>query len=139
MKITDIEERITVRANAAAQAKIEVFKKTVQKALSELVGHANPGYDQFGHYGLLEGLPARSVNTYTIERAKLEILKLAMVDHKTDNGRKDMFRWPSLIWDIERGKIRDELMSKMDLMQQLLIHQPRSDANDVPNTESYES
>ena len=136
MKIQDLEARIAERANVAVQAKIATFKKAIDDALTELFGKSGMGGEQFGQLCYFEG---KEDKDYHVGRMRLEGLKLAICDYKTPydkyRDQKIKLPWPSELWEKERDAIRTELLSKMDLMQQLLISKPRDTADDVLPTE----
>jgi hypothetical protein len=129
MKLIDLETKLAERADAVVQEKIKVFKKEIDDALKKLFGFSSVGGDSFGQYGFFEGTKEPY---WAIPRMKLAALKLAIWDRQTKGESKVKLPWPSQLWDKERESLRDELLAKMDLMQQLLISKPRSSENDVP-------
>lgn len=128
--LKDLESKIAVRANVEVQAKISRFKTAIDKALSDLFGKTSCGTDQFGNYQYAEEAAAR----YPIEFAKLTALRLAIRDHaeKDKSNTKRLLHWPAELWEKETEAIRNDLLAKMDLMQQLLLAKPRSTDDDVP-------
>lgn len=129
MKIQDLETKIAARADTAVQAKISVFKNAIDKALSDLFGKTNTGIDQFGMYEYSQTVSSPA----PISSMKLAALKMAIKDHDNlPDSRKKFHPWPAFLWEREREDIRNELLSKMDLMQQLLTSKQRSTDKDVP-------
>lgn len=129
MKIQDLEAKIATRADAVVNAKIKAFKSAIDDALAKLFGKTSSGIDQFGYYSYGED-PKR----YPLEHMKLQALKMACLDHSKDGGqygKKLKLLWPKALWDQEREAIRNELLSKMDLMQQLLMTPDVSDVDRV--------
>ncbi len=128
-----IEERISIRANEVVQSKINKFKKAIDVALTELFGSTGMGGEQFGQLGYFEGSTTKDK---LVGRMRLEGLKLAICDYKTPyDSRKDskvLLPWPAELWDRERDAIRTELMSKLDLVQQLLLAKSSTSDEDVP-------
>jgi hypothetical protein len=132
MKLSDLESKIAVRADASVQAKIKVFKAEIDAALNKLFGNAGSGIDRFGMYEYVE----TSTTKPPIVKRKLAALKLAIRDHvKNSDGTRTETPWPKQLWESEREDIRNDLLSKMDLMQKLLNSPVRSTADDVPAEE----
>ena len=132
MKLSDLETKIAVRADAAVQAKIKVFKAEIDAALNKLFGNAGSGIDRFGMYEYVE----TSTTKPPIVARKLAALRMAILDHtKVSDNCKTPIPWPKQLWESEREDIRNELLSKMDLMQKLLNSPVRSTADDVPAEE----
>lgn len=134
MKIQDLEARIADRASSSVQAKIKVFKTEIDAALTRLFGNGSQSCERFGSYGYASQIARVKTQEYEIANAKLIALKIAMADSEP-HPSKQKIGWPSILWEKEREAIRDELLAKMDLMQQLLLTKPRDDADDVPCVE----
>lgn len=129
MKLEDLETKIAVRADAAVQQKIKVFKAEIEAALTKLFGNAGSGIDRFGMYEYVE----TSTTKRPIVARKLAALRLAIRDHVKDaNQSRTELAWPKQLWQSEREDIRNDLLSKMDLMQKLLNSPPRLSDDDVP-------
>ena len=122
MKMSDLETMIAKRADDNVQARIHQFKQDIQAALVRLF-NSSSSHVAFGKY--------REAATYQDEdkRAKGVVMKLAMAD-TDEEGRK--LGWPSTLWNNEQETLRTELLSKMDLLQQMLLAKPRNNENDVP-------
>jgi len=122
MKISDLETMIAKRADDNVQARIQQFKQDIQAALAKLFGGSS-SHVAFGKY--------REAATYKDEekRAKGVVMELALGDTDEDGRR---LGWPSTLWNIEKEALRTELLSKMDLLQQMLLAKPRNNENDVP-------
>lgn len=133
MKIETIEQRIADKANKNVQAKISKFKESIDIALRELLGSDNCTPLSFGSYGFAETGSNATVEHLSGARRKLAALRLAIQDKEISTGsgrRETKLPWPKWIWDQEIEAIRDELMSKMDLMQQLLMTKKQTSEND---------
>lgn len=131
MKMSDLETKLADRANASVQEKIVTFKREIDAALTKLFGNGHAmGVESFGKYlRCAEGTKPRN-KAYAIALAKLEALKLAICE-KDDADAP--LPWPSMLWDRELEEMRTELLSKMDLMQKLLMTPQRSTTDDVPH------
>lgn len=127
MAIKDLEAMITERANTNAQAKIDQFKKDIETALDKLLGQT--GYrSSFGSYHAYLGLSHIDPDC-GLSAQRASVLSLAL--NNKDDEKKNL-HWPAPIWRNEEESIRKELLSKMDLMQQLLMQPKRDTSNDVP-------
>jgi hypothetical protein len=138
VKIEDLEAKITKRANAVVNEKLKVFRKEIEAALTRLFGQTCGGVDQFGYFSYAEGN-----KRYPLENMKLQALRMAILDHVKINdtnhtGQPTKLPWPKILWDQEREAIRNELLAKMDLMQQLLMTPVVSEADYVPEGDSIE-
>lgn len=128
MKIEDLEKKIAQRAKVNVQVKINAFRHSIDAALATLFGSGGQFCERFGQYGSVAD--KKVLPDYEKARAKLRALKLAIEDHK-DGPPEVKLPWPSILWEAEEEAIRNELLSKMDLMQQLLMSKPGSE-DDVP-------
>ena len=131
MKIEDLEAKIADRASSVVQAKIKVFKTEIDDALTKFFGNGGRSCEQFGNYDYADTVDRKQNQQFHIAYAKLYALKLAIRD-MTESHPKTKIGWPSILWEREREAIRDELLSKMDLLQQLLVTKPRDSEDDVP-------
>jgi hypothetical protein len=120
--IQDLETKIADRANRNVQAKIDIFKKEIDAALTKLCGQGHYGCESFGRYE-----KASPTDNYEIARAKGRVLRLAYSSVASDGSK---LSWPPLLWLTEENAIRNELLAKMDLMQQLLMTKERDTTND---------
>lgn len=110
MEIKDLKEKISIRANEIVQKKINVFKSKIDEALTELFGRGHIGGEHFGSYIHFD----RSTSTNKQKgKHKLFALRAAIGDTQGET-------WPTILWDEERDKIRNELLSQLDLIQKLL-------------------
>ena len=91
-----LQEAINNKAQANVQRRIEVFRKDISAACERL------------WYGL-----NRHYNIGTNNQLLAQLLK--------DDNTKG---WPSLLWDEERRIITADVLSKMDIVQQLLNAEP---------------
>lgn len=132
--LNDLESKLADRAAANVQARIKQFKIDIDAALIKLVGHTQRSSESFGQY-YYAATGTRVLNEgYAISRAKHDALQLAICD--TDDKTNAKKTWPSILWADERVKLRDELLAKMDLMQQLINAPARDTSHDVPSAES---
>ena len=132
--LNDLESKLASRAEANVQARIKQFKTDIDAALIKLVGHTQRSSESFGQY-YYAATGTRVLNEgYAISRAKHDALQLAICD--TDDTRNVKKPWPAILWSDERFKLRDELLAKMDLMQQIFAAPSRDTSDDVPSTES---
>ena len=126
MKIETIEEKINLRANENVQAKIKAFKLAITAAMKALFGPGHCKY-QFGEASFADDENRKKEKTLDDYRAYSAVLRLAgkdSVDHKA-------LPWPTVLWDIERELVRNDLMEKMDLMQKLLMTKDGGNEGDV--------
>lgn len=123
MKMSDLETMIAKRADDNVQARIQQFKRDIEAAVGKLFGDSGGSYPGFGKYK--EAAKAQDA----FRRAKAAVMALALGD--TDEAGKRL-GWPSELWNIEQQSLRTELLSKMDLLQQMLLAKPRNNENDVP-------
>jgi acyl-homoserine lactone acylase PvdQ len=133
MKIETIEEKIKAKANANVQAKIAKFKAAIDGAMTELLGNGDNASFTFGDYIHAER------NSHILGAVRrLAVLRLAIQSYDQDPkdcNRKVQRPWPASLWDVEAQTIRDDLMAKMDTMQQLLMaNSKKSDDDAVPDT-----
>lgn len=126
MKIKDLEGKIEDRAKEVVTNKIKSFKAEIDAALKKLFGNGGTGScETFGRYGDSEvGVTRQRDARYDIARAKLQALRMAINDL---DENKAQILWPYVLMEIEVETIRNELLSKMDLMQQLLVSKPVND------------
>lgn len=134
MNVKDLEKMIADRANNQVQLRIRAFKQAIESALNQLTG-VNAFTSEFGEYEnylkFSENDDSRGVRA---ERAKL--LSLALKDRSHDGSHTKWLPWPENLWRREEEQIRKELLSKMDLMQQLLLQPDRgASADDAPRPE----
>lgn len=129
-KMSDLETMLGERANDNVQVRIRKFKTAIEHALNELFGKTSCGTDQFGNYQYSEQRP----DSYPVEFAKLTALRLAIRDHEKNptTDVKSFLSWPGLLWDTEVQALRNELLSKMDLLQQMLCSKSQPRPDDVP-------
>ena len=120
MKMKDLEAKIADRAQAVVHEKIAVFKREIDAALTKLFGNGGTGScEKFGSYGMSEdGVTRQKDKRYAIARAKLQALRMAINDL---DENKTYILWPYVLMGTAVEEIRNELLSKMDLMQQLLV------------------
>lgn len=122
---------MAARAEANVQARIKQFKADIDAALIKLVGHTQRSSESFGQY-YYAATGTRVLNEgYATSRAKHDALQLAICDTGETGNVK--LPWPSILWSDERIRLRDELLAKMDLMQQLINAPDRDTSNDVPH------
>ena len=121
MKMSDLETMIAKRADNNVQARIMQFKLDIQAAVAKLFVDSHS--TSFGRYR--EAMHLKDAQ----KRARGVVMGLAMAD-TDDDGKK--LGWPSTLWDNEQETLRTELLSKMDLLQQMLLAKPRNNENDVP-------
>ena len=132
MNIESLDQKIAKRADEVVQSKIKAFKQKIDAALVEIFGGSGYGEETFGNYGYFEGKDRPDLLT---GRCKLYALKLAICDDKPregDSKKNDPLPWPSILWEVERDKIRKDLLDKMDLMQRLLMTKDSPSEGDVP-------
>lgn len=133
MKVETIEQRIADKANKNVQAKIAKFKESIESALRDLFGTENCASFKFGEYIYSERNGNENSAYLSGAHNKLAALRLAVQDKEYSTGsdrRETKLPWPKWLWDREVEAIRDELMSKMDLMQQLLMTKKQPSEND---------
>jgi hypothetical protein len=131
MKIQDLEQRIADRASEIVRQKIKVFKTEIDTALKKLFTNSGiGGIETFGCYGLSEKDHRAKDKDLVVARAKLAVLRLAIRDHDEKSSHMKL-AWPDAIWQLEVEAIRTELLSKMDLMQQLLMSNPKPDDDGI--------
>lgn len=121
--VKDLEKMIEDRANDVVQDKIKKFKYEIELAVEKLVGLGR-GDLKFGSYCKHEA----STNVYRLAAAYI----VCLISNDQDPETAKAYSWPALLWEKERDAIRNELLAKMDLMQQLLMTKPRSNDDDVP-------
>ena len=129
-KISDLEEMLAKRANDNVQTRISRFKAAIDKACDDLFGKTSCGTDKFGNYQYAEHRP----DQHPVEFAKLTVLRMAVKDHERDpkTEKKTLLAWPGMLWETEIEALRNELLSKMDLLQQLLCSKSEERPDDVP-------
>lgn len=125
MNMKDLEARIEARANENVQKRIAAFKTDIDRAVCKLFGQDY--CSRFGAYGKLMS------ESCDKDRRELFIgmtkcLELA-VDDRDEKGK--LAGWPSLLWQQEVEALRTELLSKMDLMQQLITSNRSPSEDDV--------
>ena len=133
MKIETIEQRIAEKANLNVQAKIKKFKESIDIALRELLGSDDCASLGFGSYAFAESGNNATAEHLSGARRKLAALRLAIQDKEISTGsdrRETKLPWPKWLWEKEIESIRSELMSKMDLMQQLLMTKNKPSESD---------
>lgn len=127
--LQDLEAKLADRAEANVQARIKAFKADIEAALAKLVGTiptGQRGSNKFGTYYYHE-----SGRDWDVQAAKHDALNLAICDHV--EGQNTKLSWPSILWYLEQHRLRDELLAKMDLMQQLINSPARDTSDDVPH------
>lgn len=125
MKMKDLEALIEARANDNVQKRITAFKTEIDRAVCKLF--CQDYCSRFGGY--------RKRMREACDKDRLE-LAIAMtrclefsVDDKDEKGKQA--GWPSLLWRQEAEALRTELLSKMDLMQQLITSNRSASEDDV--------
>ena len=139
MKIEDLEKKISDRADAVVQAKIKAFKQEIDAALNKLFGRGTSGCESFGNYVHADTVTRRRDPRFESACGKLLALQIAVRDKvaaENPNHPDVNVAWPRMLWTAEQESIRNELLSKMDLMQQLLLTKERDTENDVPQQEA---
>lgn len=129
MKIQDLEAKIKDRADASVAAKVKVFRNEIDAALGKLFGNGSQTCERFGKYMYAGRSGYENVPQYEIAHAKLTALRIAIQDGQPHPSTEKV-GWPQVLWDREIESIRDELLSKMDLMQQILTVKPRLNAGE---------
>lgn len=132
--LSDLEAKLAERAETNVQAKLKVFQADIEAALSKLFGPrpaGQRGNDKFGSFYYEDSPP----DAWDFARAKRKALELAIQDsdYNRQAGTYTKRGWPKLLWSIEAERLRDELLAKMDLMQQLINAPERDTSNDVPH------
>jgi hypothetical protein len=133
--LNDLEAKLADRAEANVQSKIDTFKKDIEAALAKLFGplpSGQQGNNRFGDYYYYANQTSKS---YDFQCAKHDVLQLAICDCVPESTHIKK-PWPSILWTMEHCRLRDELLAKMDLMQQLFNAPVRDTSDDVPHTES---
>lgn len=128
MNIETIEQKIALRANVQVQAKIKAFESAIATAMKDLFA---PEYCSFSFGECSDEEPHQSRKDLADHRVFSAVLRLA------GENRKDRqpLPWPSRLWEIETQAIRDELMSKMALMEKLLMtKEGGNEGGAVPDT-----
>lgn len=125
MKMKDLEARIEARANENVQKRISEFKTEIDRAVCKLFGQ-----DYRSRFGVYEKRMSEICDKDSRELAigMTRCLELA-VDDKDETGKSA--GWPSLLWQQEVDALRTELLSKMDLMQQLITSNRSASEDDV--------
>ena len=131
MNIQTLEEKIAKRAGTVVQAKIKVFKAEIEAALNKLLGASRMSCESFGNYEYADTVDVGKNSQYEIAFSKYSVLKLAIQDEHVGPPRTKKL-WPRVLWDMEIENIRNELLEKMDLMQQLLVSKSQPSDDDVP-------
>ena len=126
MNIESIEQKIALRANENVQAKIKAFEAAIVSAMTALFA---PEYCHFtfGQCAFADEEPHKGRKDLADHRNFAAVLRLA--GHNKEGHQR--LPWPSRLWEIERQTIRDDLMSKMDLMQKLLMTKPGATEGDA--------
>lgn len=133
-KLSDLETMISEKANDNVQERIKAFKAAIEKALNDLFGNTSRGIDTFGNFTYSERHP----KDCPIEYAKLTALRLAIHDHEPKEEHTHIKRflpWPAELWETEVDTLRNELLSKMDLLQQMLCRKSKQRPDDVPRAD----
>lgn len=131
--INDLEAKLASRADKNVQEKIAKFKSAIIKALTDLFGEQPQGQQGNLRFGHLAWYGENTTDGYAFLRAHCHVLELAISETSEDNTK---IPWPGILWRMEENRLRDELLAKMDLMQQLINAPPRDTTNDVPREES---
>lgn len=127
-RISELEAKLALRANDTVQKKIKAFQKDIEQAVGKLFGQDDVRGD-FGSYEKMANVTAYDKSKMALRKAKLAVMNLA-IRSTTEDGKTAT--WPSILWERERESIRNELLEKMDLMQSLLMTNPRNTDSDVP-------
>jgi len=133
--LNDLEAKLADRAEANVQARIDTFRKDIEAALYKLLGAAPSGQQGSNVFGSFYYAAGRAERAYEFHSARHDVLQLAICDRNKESTHLKL-PWPSILWEMERAKLRDELLAKMDLMQQLINAPARDTSGDVPHTES---
>jgi len=134
VKIQDLEDKINERAKVNVAQKVKAFRAEIDAALTKLFGNGSQSCERFGSYGYAGNVTRKKTPEYEIANAKLDALNIAIAANEPHPSNKEI-GWPRLLWEKERESIRNELLAKMDLMQQLLVAKPLDPADDVPCVE----
>ena len=101
MKTQKFDDIVAARTEERMQDKIRTCKNEIKQALSKLTGsglrwHGWPNVEKWQ------------------EQSCVDVLKVLM-SSSPDNG------WPKFLWDNEREKVTNEILSQLDLVQQAVI------------------
>ena len=127
--LNDLEAKLASRADKNVQDKIAKFKSAILKALTDLFGEIPQGQQGSLRFGHLAWYGDNTTDGYAFLRAHCQVLKLAIAETYENNTK---IPWPAILWRMEENRLRDELLSKMDLLQQLINAPARDTSNDVP-------
>lgn len=128
--LNDLEAKLASRADKNVQDKIAKFKSAILKALTDLFGELPQGQHGNLKFGHLAWYGENTTDGYAFLRAHCQVLELAISDTSEENKK---IPWPGILWRMEENRLRDELLAKMDLMQQLINAPARDTSNDVPH------
>lgn len=133
--LKDLEAKLAERAEVNVQAKIKVFRADIEAALLKLFGQAPSNVRNTNEFGTLYFTEPSRIDEYAFVLAKCKVLELAIQDrdYVQRTGTTTKRPWPQILWDVEINRLRDELLAKMDLMQQLINAPARDTSNDVPH------
>lgn len=100
MKIETLEEQIKKRAQEEVQKRVAAFKTTVYRTIEDLLGRPSTNTSWIKAHGKRE-----------------DVRNLLRVLASDDNTKG----WPSELWRSEEQRLRDEILSRMDELQRVLL------------------
>lgn len=96
------DEQVRKRANETVQQNIQNCKRGIAVAICQLLGVGAPNLD-------------RGNIRHTLKRKEVQAVLSILVSEKPDTG------WPAELWVRERARLSDEILSRMDELQKMMI------------------